>query len=172
MTVVIVWPSIQRSSSVTEIFADRLTARLERPIVLFLIGMRLNNLLAVGKWFPVAVAMPRMLAELAKKPEAGLLFYRTYLSGRIILVQEYWESFDKLLAYAHDQSGEHFPAWRAFNRAIGTSGAVGIWHETYLIEPGKSECVYVNMPKFGLAAAASHVKAQGRLASAKDRMSA
>jgi Domain of unknown function (DUF4188) len=115
--------------------------------------------------------MPRMLAELAKKPKAGLLFYRTYWSGRVVLVQEYWQSFDKLLAYAHDRSGQHFPAWAAFNRAVGTDGSVGIWHETYLVEPGKSECVYVNMPRFGLAAAAQHVKAEGGLATAKDRMS-
>jgi len=114
--------------------------------------------------------MPRMLAELSKKPESGLLFYRSYLSGRVVLVQEYWESFDKLLAYAHDRAGQHFPAWAAFTRSIGTNGSVGIWHETYLIEPGKSECVYVNMPRFGLAAAAAHVKAEGRLAAAKDRM--
>jgi len=139
--------------------------------VLFLIGMRINTLLAIQKWLPVAAAMPRMLAELAKKPEAGLLSYRSYWSGRVIMVQEYWQSFDKLLAYAHNRSGQHFPAWTAFNRAIGTDGSVGIWHETYLIEPGKSECVYVNMPRFGLAAAAQHVKAEGRLAAAKDRMS-
>ena len=154
-----------------EIFPGRYTARLERPIVLFLIGMRFNKLLALRKWFPVAIAMPRMLTELAERPEAGLLYYRTYLSGRVILVQEYWESFDQLLAYAHDRAGRHFPAWGAFNRAIGGDGTVGIWHETYLIEPGKSECVYVNMPRFGLGAAARHVKAEGRLASAKERLS-
>jgi hypothetical protein len=153
-----------------DVFADRYTARVEKPVVLFLIGMRFNNLLAIGRWLPVATAMPRMLAELTKKPESGLLFYRTYISGRVILVQEYWESFDKLLAYAHDRSGQHFPAWAAFNRAIGTNGSVGIWHETYLVEPGKSECVYVNMPRFGLAAASTHVKAEGRLAAATDRL--
>jgi len=155
-----------------ELFADRYTARLDRPVVLFLIGMRFNRLLALRQWLPVAAAMPRMLAELSKKPDAGLLFHRTYLSGRVILVQQYWQSFDQLLAYAHDKSGEHFPAWAAFNRAVGTDGSVGIWHETYLVEPGKSECVYTNMPRFGLAAAAAHVKAEGRLANAKDRMSA
>jgi len=155
----------------TEIFADRYTARVDKPVVLFLIGMRFNKLLAVHKWFPVAAAMPRMLAELSKKPEAGLLFYRTYHSGRIIMVQEYRESFDKLIAYAHDRSGQHFPAWAAFNRAVGKDGSVGIWHETYLIEPGKSECLYSNMPRFGLAVAPQHVKAEGRLAAAKDRMS-
>jgi len=155
-----------------EVFADRNTARADKPLVLFLIGMRFNNLLAVRKWFPVAAAMPRMLAELKNKPESGLLWSRTYHSGRVIMVQQYWQSFDKLIAYAHDRSGRHFPAWAAFNRAIGTDGSVGIWHETYLVEPGKSECVYVNMPRFGLAAAAQHVKAEGMLASAKDRMGA
>jgi Domain of unknown function (DUF4188) len=153
------------------IFADRYTARTEKPIVLFLIGMRFNKLLMVHKWAPVALAMPRMLAELDRRPDAGLLFYRTYVSGRVILVQQYWEGFDKLLAYAHDKAGLHFPAWAAFNRAIGKDGSVGIWHETYLVEPGKCESVYVNMPKFGLAAAAQHVKAVGGLATAKDRMS-
>jgi hypothetical protein len=156
-----------------EIFANRYTARVEKPIVLFLIGMRFNNLLAIRKWLPVALAMPRMLAELRKKPDSGLLFYRSgYISGRVLLVQQYWESFDKLVAYSHDRSGQHFPAWAAFNRAIGTDGSVGIWHETYLIEPGRSECMYVNMPRFGLAAAAAHVKAEGRLAAARDRLAA
>jgi hypothetical protein len=154
------------------LFAERMTARLDKPLVLFLIGMRFNKLLAVGKWFPVVSAMPRMLAELSKKPEAGMLFNRTYLSGRVVLVQQYWESFDKLLAYAHDRSGQHFPAWAAFNRAIGTGGEVGIWHETYIVEPGKSECLYTNMPRCGLGAAAQHVKADARLATAKSRMSA
>ena len=153
-----------------EVFADRYTARVENPVVLFLIGMRFNNLLAVQKWLPVTLAMSRVLAELATRPEAGLLFHRRCISGRVLLVQQYWESFDRLLAYAHDRSGQHFPAWAAFNRAVGTDGSVGIWHETYLVEPGKSECIYANMPRFGLAAAAAHVKAEGGLAAAKDRL--
>ena len=97
----------------SDVFAARYTARVQKPVVPFLIGMRVNKLLAVGKWFPLVLAMPRMRAELSKKPEAGLLSYRTYISGRVILVQEYWESFesfDKLLAYAHDRSGQHFAA--------------------------------------------------------------
>jgi hypothetical protein len=91
-----------------EVFADRYTVRVEKPVVLFLIGMRFNNLLAVQKWLPVTLAMSRVLAELATRPEAGPLFHRRYISGRVLLVQQYWESFDKLLAYAHDRSGQHF----------------------------------------------------------------
>ena len=153
----------------SRVFDGRYTARMENPLVLFLIGMRINQIWAVHKWLPVFLAMPRMLAELRGKPEAGMLSYRLYWSGRILMVQQYWRSFDKLLAYAHDATAAHFPAWTAFNRAVGKDGSVGIWHETYLVEPGKYECIYGNMPLFGLAAATTHVPAEGRLAAAKDR---
>jgi hypothetical protein len=153
----------------SKVFDGRFTAQIDKPVVLFLIGMRINRPFAIAKWWPVATAMPRMLIELSKTPDSGLLWYRTYISPPVIFVQQYWESFDKLLAYAHDKSAVHFPAWAAFNRRIGGNGAVGIWHETYLVEPGKFECLYGNMPLFGLAAAGQHVPATGRLAGAKDR---
>ena len=152
------------------IFDGRYTARLERPLVLFLIGMRFNKLILAHKWLPVFLAMPRMLNELHQHPEAGLLSQRSFLSGRTILVLQYWESFEKLVTYAHATDGAHFPAWAAFNREIGKSGTVGIWHETYSVEPGKYETVYANMPRFGLASAAQHVPAVGGLSAAKDRM--
>jgi Domain of unknown function (DUF4188) len=157
----------------SQIYPGRYTAQSDRAVVLFLIGMRINRLAAIGTWWPVAMAMPRMLAELRARPEAGMLFDRSYLSGRVNLVQQYWRSFDQLLAYAQDRQSTHFPAWSAFNRAVygAKSDAVGIWHETYLVEPGKFECIYGNMPLFGLAAATSHVPATGRLAQAKERMS-
>jgi hypothetical protein len=153
-----------------EIFNGRYTARTDKPLALFLIGLRLNNLRAAHKWLPVFTAMPRMLAELDRKPDAGLLSHRVYHSWRIFLVQQYWDSFDKLMAYAHDTSAQHFPAWVAFNRAVGRDGTVGIWHETYLVEPGKYETIYANMPLFGLAAASTHVRAEGGLSAARDRM--
>ena len=155
----------------SKIFDGRYSAQTGKPLVLFIIGMRINQLWNLPKWLPVATAMPRMLGELARRPDSGFLGVRSYLSGRVIMNIQYWRSFDELLAYAHNKTSEHFPAWAAFNRSVGGNGSVGIWHETYLIEPGKFECIYANMPPFGLAAATSHVKAEGRLAGAKDRMS-
>jgi hypothetical protein len=152
------------------IFDGRYTARVEKPLVLFLIGMRFNKLILAHKWLPVFLAMPRMLRELEQNPDAGLLSHRSYLSGRVIMVQQYWESFEKLVAYAHAPEETHFPAWRAFNREVGKSGTVGIWHETYAVEPGKYETVYANMPRFGLASAAQHLPAVGGLSSAAERM--
>ena len=155
-----------------DVFPGRYTAQTDKSVVLFLIGMRFNKLWRVDKWAWFLRTMPAMLAELEKKPDAGMLWYRSHISGRYLTVQQYWESFDKLLAYAHDKSGEHFPAWARFNRGLADDGSVGIWHETYLVTPGKFECVYGNMPLFGLAAATSHVPATGRLMQAKDRFAA
>ena len=148
---------------------ERLTATLDGDFVVFLIGMRVNRPLKLHRWLPVAAAMPRMLRELARQPEAGYLHGEMWFSRTIILVQ-YWRSMDQLMAYATRRDAEHLPAWQAFNRAVGTNGDVGIWHETYAVAPGGYENVYVNMPPFGLGragtlqpAAAGRQSAAGRL---------
>jgi hypothetical protein len=139
--------------------------------VLFLIGMRLNQLWRVWKWFPVAVAMPRMLFELQKDPSLGLVGKpRTFLSGRTILVWQYWESFEHLEAYSKSAAASHLPAWRSFNRRVRDNGSVGIFHETILLADDRVETVYGNMPTFGLAAVTGAVPARQRGQSAKARL--
>lgn len=44
----------------TQIFAGRYTAKTDQPFVLFLIGMRINKVWQVGKWWSVAKEMPPM----------------------------------------------------------------------------------------------------------------
>src|SRR5215207_561587 len=51
----------------------------------------------------------------------------------------------------------HFPAWRRFNRTVGTDGSVGIWHETYVVAAGHYKAIYNNMALFGLLNATEHV---------------
>lgn len=150
------------------IVPGRRSAHPDKPLALFLIGMRVNNLLAVGQWGPVMMAMPRMLAELRRKPEAGLLWQRNFLSGRTSLAVQYWESTEKLFAYAHDRDGEHFPAWAAFNRKARNNSAVGIWHETYVIGPNNAENIYNNMPPFGLGGAVGTAVAKTRMGGMRD----
>ncbi len=132
--------------------------------------MRINRLLSPHKWLPVAMAMPRMLKELAQRPELGLLHYEGFVGGRTVLVLQYWRSFEQLHAYAHAKDLVHLPAWAAFNRRVGGNGSVGIYHETYEVKAGHYECVYANMPPFGLAKAGNMFPAVGRLQSALSRM--
>ena len=148
---------------------DRVAAELPGEFVVFLIGMRINNPLLVHKWLPVASAMPRMIKELSRQPELGLLHAESWFSRTLLMVQ-YWRSMEQLLAYATNREAEHLPAWKAFNRAVGTDGAVGIWHETYGISPGRFESVYVNMPQFGLGKAGLVVRASGNKESARGRL--
>lgn len=123
-------------------------------VVVFFIGMRINRLRQVWRWLPVFIAMPQMVVELAKDPSRGLLARpRTYVSGRTILLVQYWNSFEDLERYARDPEANHLPAWRAFNRRIRDNGSVGIFHETYRVAAGDIETVYANMPVFGLAGA-------------------
>jgi hypothetical protein len=153
------------------IHRDRLTANLDGGFVVFLIGMRINRPLLIHKWWPLAVAMPRMLKELYRQPELGFLHAEMWFSRTIILLQ-YWRTTEHLMAYSKSKELAHLPAWQAFNKAIGTDGSVGIWHETYKIAPGGYENVYVNMPAFGLGRAGTLREAKGDLKSASDRLRA
>ena len=148
---------------------ERVSADLPGEFVVFLIGMRINKPLLLHKWLPVASAMPRMIRELARQPELGLLHAESWFSRTLLMVQ-YWRSMEQLLAYATNREAEHLPAWKAFNQSIGTNGAVGIWHETYGVSPGRFESVYVNMPRFGLGKAGAVVPASGRRTSARGRL--
>ncbi|MCC6630890.1 MAG: DUF4188 domain-containing protein [Gammaproteobacteria bacterium] len=151
------------------ILTERMTARIKGEFAVLLIGMRINRLLAVHKWLPVNRAMGRMLNELYAKPELGFLSHEMWFSRTIILVQ-YWRSHDALLEYAKARDSSHLPAWQAFNRAVGTDGSVGVWHESYVVKPGMYENVYVNMPPFGMGKAGELVPASAGLKSAAGRM--
>ena len=57
------------------------------------------------------------------------------------------------MTYATGKDAEHLPAWQAFLRRSGRSGAVGIWHEAYEVSPETSHIVYRNMPEYGMGKA-------------------
>jgi len=154
----------------SSVIPGRFAAKMEEPFAVFIIGMRINKLWAVHKWLPVAKAMPRMLKELTADPELGMLHVEPIRYRRGFATIQYWKSFDHLEHYA-TKVATHTDAWRDFNRAIGEDGSVGIWHETYAVQPNAFEAVYGNMPRFGLAAAGDHVKADGAYNKARGRMS-
>lgn len=140
-------------------------------VVLFLIGMRINRWWQPWKWLPVFIAMPRMLVELQKNRHLGLVGRpRTFVSGRTVMVVQYWESFEKLTAYSRAADLAHLPAWKAFNKKIRADGSVGIFHETIVLSDDSVEAVYANMPVFGLAQVTGAVPVARRGQSAAGRM--
>ena len=81
----------------------------------------------------------------------------------------YWQDFGALDRFERARALPHLEPWRQFNRVIGKSGDVGIWHETYKVRAGEYEAMYGNMPAFGLAKATSVVPAgrKGQTAAAR-----
>ena len=152
------------------IIRERVCAEAEGGVVVFLIGMRINKLWKVWTWLPVFFAMPKMLNELAAHPELGMLSARAQFGLRNIASIQYWKSAAHLQAYAQAGDKPHLPAWQAFNRSIGTSGDVGIWHETYVVPGGNLESIYVNMPRYGLGLAGTLFPAKGHRANAAKRL--
>lgn len=165
--------SANTTTDYTSIRTERTTTTLEEPITVFLIGMRVNQFLPPAKWWKVAQAMPKMLDLLLKRPEKGMLhaesFFRLFPLTTILV--SYWRSPEDLAAFARDPQDPHLKAWQDFQRQIGSDGSVGIWHETYTILPHQAECIYANMPLFGLAAATGQpVAATGALSSFQKRL--
>lgn len=155
----------------TAVQRGRFTVAGDRDVVVFLIGMRINALHHVRAWAPVVAAMPGMLSELAKDPDAGLLSARSFVSGRTVLVRQYWQDTEHLLAYAAATDAQHLPAWRAFNRAVrSTDGAVGIYHETYRVAAGSMEAIAVDMPESGVLEALGSVPVTRARTSARERL--
>ncbi|MFZ3452835.1 DUF4188 domain-containing protein [Arthrobacter sp. 7Tela_A1] len=137
------------------VLSHRSTHQHTGPLVVFLIGMRINRPWRPDLWVPAFAAMPRMLKELSSDPGSGLLGYRITVGSGGPLVVQYWKSTEELYAYASQTNAEHRPAWAAFNRrARKAPGAVGIWHETFPVE--RAESMYVGMPVSGLAQATAN----------------
>ncbi|MGW8482452.1 DUF4188 domain-containing protein [Microbacterium sp. NPDC055903] len=160
------------------VIVGRMSHHHEGELVVFHIGMQINRWWRPDLWLPAFFAMPRMLRELSIDTESGLLGYDLLLGAGGPYVVQYWSSMEKLYAYASAPDQEHRPAWTAFNKAARKApGAVGVWHETFLV--ASAESVYVSTKRMGLAKATEHVpvgrrhdRAQARMADGATRTNA
>jgi hypothetical protein len=154
-----------------QIQRGRFTAAHDGDVVVFLIGMRVNKPWKVRAWWPVFAAMPGMLKDLSQDPDSGLLGFRGFFGPRTATLLQYWESAEKLQAFAGDPARGHRPAWLAYFRDSYADGSVGIWHETYVVPAGSHESIYGNMPATGLGAVGGVVPVSQRGESAAARLS-
>ncbi len=139
---------------------ERVTTAAKGDVVVFLIGMRINRWRTLRHWLPVFTGMTRMLRELSRDKSLGMLECRAYTAGpRTYSVVQYWSSSTGSRARScspthRPRSSDTTPACAAFNRRTrDAKGAVGIWHETYIVPAGSYEAVYHGMPPFGLGEA-------------------
>ncbi|KQM14006.1 hypothetical protein ASF83_14380 [Plantibacter sp. Leaf171] len=152
----------------SRVVAGRITHRHEGELVVFHIGMTVNQWWRPDQWMPIFGEMPRMLRELMTDPDSGLLGSHILLGASGPYLVQYWSSIEKLYAYASAPASEHRPAWSRFNRrARSAPKAVGVWHETFLVE--RAESIYVSTPAMGLPAATEVVPIGSRNQHARQR---
>ena len=145
----------------------RIAASIEGDFVVFIIGARFNRWWKLPKYLWFLSTMPKMLAEVAAKPESGFLGWQPL---SLTTNMQYWRSFEQLIAYSRNRDQTHYPSWVKFNKAIGSNGDIGIWHETFLVRAGEYECIYNNMPPYGLGAVGRIVDAVGGRQAARQRV--
>ena len=151
------------------VIPERYTAQMDDSFVVFVSGMRINRPFAVSKWLPVAREMGGMLKELYENKELGFLGTESFFNGRTTLQIQYWKSFEALEHYACHASF-HVETRKNPNLKSSKNESVGIFHETYVIEKGQYESVYVNMPRFGLAKAGESIPVNRQRETAQARM--
>ena len=145
----------------------RIAASIEGDFVIFIIGARLNRWWKLPKYLWFLSTMPKMLAEVAAKPESGFLGWQ---SLNLTTNMQYLAVARAADRVPRDRDQTHYPYWVKFNKEIGSNGDIGIWHETFLVRAGEDEMHLDNMPLRGLAKASKHIDAVGRAATAKGRM--
>lgn len=158
-----------------KIAQGRMTHRYDGELVVFHIGMTINRWWRPDLWMPAFLAMPRMLRELSMDEDSGFLGSELLVGAGGPYVVQYWSSIDKLYAYASSPAQQHRPAWTRFNQAARKApGAVGIWHETFLVDTAES--IYVSTKPMGLPKATElvpvgvrHDRAQARFADGRTR---
>lgn len=147
----------------------RMTHHHGGELVVFHIGMTINRWYRPDKWMPILGEMGPMLRELSTDPESGLKGFTVLLGARGPYLVQYWSSLEKLYSYASAPGQAHRPAWSRFNKRARTAeGAVGIWHETYVVE--RAESIYVDTPAMGLPRATSIVPVGARHDGARARV--
>ena len=137
-----------------QIFQGRYTAEIEDDFVVFLIGSR-QPLLQLIRHNWVSLSFFKMVNELEANPESGYLggeFYFRFFPLETVLIS-YWRSFDDLEYFSRSRDTIHYPAWVRFYKDVGSNSKLGIWHETYMVRANEYECIYGNMPQFGLGKA-------------------
>ncbi len=144
----------------------RHTADIEGDFVVFIIGARINKPWRTIRALRALGNLNKMVKDLLNQPEKGLLHAE---SAGFVSIQ-YWRSFDHLERFAKDPD-PHMQQWRKYTKLAHKTGEAGIWHETFLVNAGKYEAIYNNVPARGLAKAGQFVSvkdsshARGRIGS-------
>ncbi|KAL3893513.1 MAG: hypothetical protein SGARI_008130 [Bacillariaceae sp.] len=128
-----------------QVVRGRKMAKIEGDFVVFHIGFRPNNKIdKFSKW--MGDAFESMVEELENDPKLGFLGGEFYAGTTGTFMVQYWKSTDQLNAYARDSTNRHASPWAKLMKMGRESADYGFWHETFEVQAGQYESIFVNCP--------------------------
>lgn len=157
------------------VLRGRWTANIEGSFCVFLIGVILNGHIPNKEMDNMKRAFDDMVKELESDPEKfGYLGGHGYSSQNIrvdgAMAVQYWRTQEQLMAYARNGMRKHIPAMNWSSKVVKASDHIGFWHESFHVEDGAYECIYVNCPQMLLGKASSVIPAVGTRRTARGRL--
>ena len=142
----------------------------EGPFVMFVTGMRVRRMGALGRWVKVASAMEPTIRELQANRPTGFLHAEGGVIWGGVEVVQYWRSFEHLYSYVYARGTMNLPKWAAFQQSAGDDGGMAIWHETCQIADDAYLDAFADQPAWGEAAMGLYEAGLGRFRAARRRM--
>jgi hypothetical protein len=149
----------------------RLLADMEGEFLVFVVELRIHQWWRFGKWYPTVIAMGRMLTELMKNPEFGLLHFEYWFAFRRQLFLMYWRSYEHMHDWVLNKDATHIAGWKQLNQLMKDHpNVLGFWHESYVVQPDQYEAFYRNVPTVGLGKVGKLTPLTGRATTAAARL--
>ncbi len=139
---------------------NRFTTKTDKPFTVFLTGVQCRKFTSMWKMPLVANRMLKMQAELKLNTEAGFYHGENFFTMTphfTTLFLSYWDSAKSIEQFANSKIFSHLESAKDYLKNFLSDTNLGIWHETYVVEPEKVESLYYNMESFGLSAFQPHI---------------
>lgn len=130
------------------------TAKLKEPLCVFLVGMQGRSWRSAWKLPFIGRRMMKMQSELLANPGSGFLWGQNFSSRNPMttLFLSYWKSKQDIFHFVSSNEYSHMQSVGEYYSRFKKDPNIGIWHETYEIQPGHTESLYHHMAPFGLSA--------------------
>lgn len=131
-----------------------ITAPIVDPLCVFMVGVQIKSARSFWKIPYIAGKMRQMQKELREDPESGFIWGTNFtkFAPFTTLFLSYWTSADYIDQFIKRDKFSHKRESVAYWKRFGKDTDVGVWHETYEIDPQRTENLYFGMEPFGVSA--------------------
>ena len=138
---------------------EKFTTNTDKPLAVFLTGVQCRKITSMWKIPMITNKMIKMQSELKLDKKAGFYHGENFFTMTphfTTLFLSYWDSPGSIERFANSKFFSHLESAKDYLKNFLSDTNLGIWHETFVVEPEKVESFYYNMEPFGLSAFQPH----------------